>query len=202
VDNQWFVERCDPAVFETAQRNDIDAAIANLFSGHNRMHDWAYRLGFTESTFNLQEDNFRRDGVDNDPEMGNAQAGGIVGGPPGFQSRDNANQITPPDGRPPVTNMYLWQPIASAFYAPCVDGDFDMTVIGHEYTHAISNRMVAGPDERLIGLQANAMGESWSDLMAMEILNEYGAVPVGGESRTRSGRMSPGIPWQGSATTT
>jgi extracellular elastinolytic metalloproteinase len=155
--NQWFEERCNPEVFESPARNDIDAAIANLFVGHNRMHDWAYRLGFTEAAFNLQEDNFGRGGVDNDPEMGNAQAGGIVGGPPGFESRDNANQITPPDGRPPVTNMYLWQPIAAAFYAPCVDGDFDMTVIAHEYTHAISNRMVAGPDERLIGLQANAM---------------------------------------------
>jgi hypothetical protein len=192
--NQWLEERCDPAVFDSAQRNDIDAAIANLFVGHNRMHDWAYRLGFTEATFNLQEDNFGRGGDDNDPEMGNAQAGGIVGGPPGFQSRDNANQITPPDGREPVTNMYLWQPIAGGFYAPCVDGDFDMTVIGHEYTHAISNRMVAGPDERLRGLQANAMGESWSDLMAMEILNEYGFVPVGGESPYAIGAYVTGDP--------
>jgi extracellular elastinolytic metalloproteinase len=195
--NQWFEERCDPAVFESAQKNDIDAAIANLFVGHNRMHDWAYRLGFTESAFNLQEDNFGRNGTDNDPEQGNAQAGGVVGGPPGFQSRDNANQVTPPDGRPPVTNMYLWQPIAGGFYAPCVDGDFDMTVIGHEYTHAISNRMVAGADERLIGLQANAMGESWSDLMAMEILNEYGDVPVGGESPYAIGAYVTGDPVAG-----
>jgi len=195
--NQWLEERCDPAVFESAQRNDIDAAIANLFVGHNRMHDWSYRLGFTEAAFNLQEDNFGRGGDDNDPEMGNAQAGGIVGGPPAFLSRDNANQITPPDGREPVTNMYLWQPIAAAFYAPCVDGDFDMTVIGHEYTHAISNRMVAGPDERLQGLQANAMGESWSDLMAMEILNEYGFVPVGGESPYAIGAYVTGDPVAG-----
>ena len=54
--------------------------------------------------------------------------------PAGFAARDNANQITPPDGLPPITNMYLWQPIAGAFYAPCVDGDYDMSVIGHEYT--------------------------------------------------------------------
>jgi extracellular elastinolytic metalloproteinase len=195
--NQWFEERCDPAAFDSAERNDIDAAIANLFVGHNRMHDWAYRLGFTEAAFNLQEDNFGRGGVDNDPEMGNAQAGGVVGGPPGFESRDNANQITPPDGRPPITNMYLWQPIAGAFYAPCVDGDFDMTVIGHEYTHAISNRMVAGPDAGLSGLQAGAMGESWSDLTAMEILNEYGAVPVGSESPFAIGAYVTGDPVAG-----
>jgi len=177
--NQWFEESCSPAVFDTAKRNDIDAARANLFAMHNRMHDWSSHLGFTEATFNLQEDNFKRGGKQNDSEQGNAQAGGVTGGPPAFAARDNANQITPPDGHPPITNMYLWQPIAGAFYAPCVDGDYDMTVIGHEYTHAISNRMVAGPRAGLSGPQAGAMGESWSDLMAMEYLNEHGYAPAG-----------------------
>ena len=48
--------------FTSAERNDIDAARANLFAGHNRMHDWSYHLGFTEQTFNLQKDNFGRGG--------------------------------------------------------------------------------------------------------------------------------------------
>ncbi|MGH2636898.1 MAG: M36 family metallopeptidase, partial [Actinomycetota bacterium] len=182
--NQWFEQSCNPATtFTSPERNDIDAAIGNLFVMHNRMHDWAYHLGFTETTFNLQTSNFGLGGAELDPEQGNAQAGGIVGGPPTFAARDNANQITPPDGQAPITNMYLWQPIAAAFYAPCVDGDFDMTVIGHEYTHAISNRMVAGPDVGLSGSSSRAMGESWSDLSAMEVLNEYGFVPVAGENR-------------------
>ena len=43
--DQWHQARCDPAVFTSAQRNDADAAIANLFAMHNRMHDWAYHLG-------------------------------------------------------------------------------------------------------------------------------------------------------------
>ena len=190
--NQWFEERCDPAVFDSPQRNDIDAAIANLFAMHNRMHDWSYRLGFTENNFNLQRHNFGRGGREGDPEQGNAQAGGRVGGPPTFVARDNANQITPPDGVAPITNMFLWQPIAGGFYAPCVDGDYDMSVIGHEYTHAISNRMVAGPDQRLVGAQANAMGESWSDLVAMEILNEYGSVPIADENRYAIGTYVTG----------
>jgi extracellular elastinolytic metalloproteinase len=181
--NQWFEERCNPDVHTSPQRNDLDASIANLFAMHNRMHDWAYYLGFTEQTFNLQQSNFGLGGAENDPEQGNAQAGGISGGPPDFEARDNANQITPPDGVAPITNMYLWQPIAGAFYAPCVDGDYDMTVIGHEYTHATTNRMIAGPDGELDEQQAGAMGESWSDLNAMEYLNEYGFVPVGGENR-------------------
>lgn len=181
--NQWFEERCNPdTTFFTPERNDIDAALANLFAMHNRMHDWSYHLGFTETTFNLQDFNFGRGGQENDLEQGNGQAGGVVGGPPGFQARDNANQITPPDGQAPITNMYLWQPIPAAFYAPCVDGDFDMTVIGHEYTHAISNRMVAGPNVGLTGSNSRAMGESWSDLAAVEILNEYGFLPVADEN--------------------
>jgi hypothetical protein len=77
--------------------------------------------------------------------------------------------------------MYLWQPIAGSFYSPCVDGDYDMTVIGHEYTHAISNRMVGGPDLGIGGFQGGSMGESWSDLDVEEYLHENGYVPIAGE---------------------
>ena len=177
--NQWSDSKCSPTTFASPARNDIDAATANLFAQHNRMHDWSYQLGFSERTWNLQKDNFGRGGLGEDHERGNAQAGGIVGGPPLFLARDNANQSTPPDGLIPVTNMYLWQPIAGGFYSPCVDGDFDMTVIGHEYTHAITNRMVAGPDVGISGSQGGAMGESWSDQFAMEQLSENGFNPAG-----------------------
>jgi extracellular elastinolytic metalloproteinase len=170
--NQWHRERCAPTAFETPAKNDIDAARANLFAMHNRMHDWTYHLGFTEATWNMQDDNLRPGGLADDPEQGNAQAGGISGGPPTFAARNNANQITPPDGEAPITNMYLWQPIAGSFYAPCVDGDYDMSVIAHEYGHAVTNRMIAGPDAGLSSPQG--MSESWSDQLAMEYLYEHG----------------------------
>jgi extracellular elastinolytic metalloproteinase len=180
--NQWHDARCNPTVFDSPQRNDIDAARANLFAMHNRMHDWAYGLGFTEATWNLQTFNFSRGGAENDHEHGNAQAGGRSGGPPDFAARNNANQFTPADGMLPITNMYLWQPIPAGFYAPCVDGDYDMSVIAHEYGHAISNRMAGGPNAGLSGNQPQAMGESWSDLMAVQYLAEHGFAPVGGEN--------------------
>ena len=157
----------------------------SLFSNHNNMHDWAYDLGFTEENFNMQVDNFGKGGAGGDPEFGNAQAGALAGGFPSYTGRDNANQITLQDGVPPITNMYLWQPVAGAFYPPCVDGDFDMSVIGHEYTHAISNRMVGGPDEGLTSNtdgQARAMGESYSDLTAVEYLMEHGYAPSDDEN--------------------
>jgi extracellular elastinolytic metalloproteinase len=180
--NQWQTQKCNPTVFDTPQRNDIDAARANLFAMHNRMHDWAYGLGFTEATWNLQSFNFGRGGAENDHEHGNAQAGGRSGGPPEFAARNNANQFTPADGQLPITNMYLWQPIPAGFYSPCVDGDYDMSVIAHEYGHAISNRMAGGPNMGLSGNQPQAMGESWSDLMAVQYLQEHGFAPVGGEN--------------------
>ena len=83
------------------------------------------------------------------------------------------------DGTSSVTNMYLWQPIAGSFYAPCVDGDYDMSVIGHEYGHMIENRMI-GKSFRRQGNHAGMMGESSGDLLGMEYLNEYGFVPAGG----------------------
>ncbi|MCW2900698.1 MAG: peptidase [Streptosporangiaceae bacterium] len=172
--NQWHTAKCDPAALDSPQEADVEAAMSNLFSMHNRMHDWSYRLGFTEKAWNMQTDNGTRGGGAADPEQGNAQAGARVA-----SVRDNANQITPPDGIPPITNMYMWQPIAGAFYSPCVDGDYDMSVIGHEFTHAISGRMIAGPDAGWSGPQAGAMNESTSDLFAMEYLYEYGFRPPG-----------------------
>lgn len=177
---------CSQTVFTApgvTNANDIDAATANLFGMHNRMHDWSYYLGFTERNYNLQSNNFGNTSPDreNDPEIGNVQAGAVSGGAPSYLGRDNANQITLNDGIPGITNMYLWQPIAAAFYPPCVDGDYDMAVIGHEYTHAISNRMIGGPDANIGGDQGGAMGEAWSDLVAVEYLNEYGLVPTNGE---------------------
>jgi extracellular elastinolytic metalloproteinase len=171
--DQWRQSRCNPTVFTSAQRNDADAAIANLFAMHNRMHDWAFNLGFTESAWNMQAVNVSGDGLGGDPETGRAQANALGG------SRNNANQGTGRDGLPPTTNMFLWQPQAGGAYPPCVDGDYDMTVIGHEYTHAITNRMIAGPDTGIGSLQGSAMGESWGDLLAAEYLLEYGFRPPG-----------------------
>ncbi|MBV9787024.1 MAG: M36 family metallopeptidase, partial [Chloroflexi bacterium] len=136
-------------------------------------------------TYNLQESNrgnVTGSNKENDPELGNVQAGAIAGGFPMYLGRNNANQITLNDGIPGITNMYLWQSLAATFYGPCVDGDYDMSVVAHEYGHAIQNRMVAGPDAGLTGAQSQSMGESWSDLTAIEFLNGYSLVPIADEN--------------------
>ncbi|MCK9824186.1 M36 family metallopeptidase [Nocardioides cavernae] len=163
----WNNSRCDVAELVPGG-NDIEASVGNLFVAHNRMHDYSYSLGFTEENYNLQSDNGGRGGAAGDPEVGNAQAGAVSGGSPSFLGRDNANQIALQDGIPGITNQYLFEPIAGAFYAPCTDGGLDMGIVGHEYTHAISNRMIGGPDEGITSEQGGAMGESWGDLVAGE----------------------------------
>ncbi len=185
---------CDPTVLKhtagVMPDADIDAAITQLFVTHNRFHDFSYFLGFTEQNSNMQLDNLGNTQAtrENDPEIGNVQAGAVSGGPNGmYLGRDNANQITLQDGTPGITNQYLFQPIAAALYSPCVDGDMDVGIVGHEYTHAISNRMVGGPDVSISGAQGGAMGESWSDLDAAEYLWENGFVPTSDEDPTAVG---------------
>jgi extracellular elastinolytic metalloproteinase len=195
--NAWEVQDCPnvgthtngvPTLLVPGVSLDISAAVTNLFVMHNRMHDWAYGLGHTEETWNAQANNF---GLTNpegekDPVIGRAQAGAIAPG-----SRDNANMATFPDGTSPVTNMFLWQPVSGSFYSPCVDGDYDMAVIGHEFTHMIENRMIGKGGVRNEH-HAGAMGESHADLMAMEYLNENSLVPVTDENRYSEGSYVTG----------
>jgi extracellular elastinolytic metalloproteinase len=168
-EDRWNRSGCDPSAFVTG--NDEDASVTNLFVMHNRMHDWSYHLGFTEVNANLQKHNFGNTGPEreNDPEIGQAQAGRLT-----FNGRDNANQITLPDGIPGITNQYLWQPLAGAFYGTCTDGAYDMAIVAHEYAHAISGRMTAGPDTTLGATQGQT--ESWSDLAFAEYFRGFSLV--------------------------
>jgi extracellular elastinolytic metalloproteinase len=204
--NVWYTTKCDPANFVRGSGNDIDAATANLFAMHNRMHDWTFNLGFDEEHWNSQtapggltRQPWNPAGtptVHGDPLIGNAQAQAISGGFPNYGGRDNANMGTQPDGRSSTTNMFLWQSLAGAFYAPCVDGDYDMSVIGHEFGHMVENRMI-GKGNRRQDHHAGAMGESFGDLNGMEYLNEYGFVPVYGENPYSVGPYVTSNPYRG-----
>ncbi|MES2885730.1 MAG: M36 family metallopeptidase [Pseudomonadota bacterium] len=196
--NVWASSKCDPSNL-TPTGNDIDASVAQLFASHNRMHDWSYFLGFTERNFNLQSSNFglTPQAQENDPELGQAQAGAISGNfasPTFFQApgRNNANQVTLNDGVPGITNQYLFQPLPGVNYPPCADANYDMSVVGHEYTHAITNRMIGGPDSNIGGDQGRAMGESWGDLTATEYMMELGYLPVGDAKPTALGAYATG----------
>src|SRR5206468_3894868 len=116
---------------------------------HNRIHDEYYALGFTETAGNFQVDNFGAGGSGGDPVLGLVQAGAASGGAPTYTGRDNAYMLTLPDGIPPWSGMFLWEPINDAFEGPYADGSFDAGVVQHEYTHGLTNRYVGQQDNAL-----------------------------------------------------
>lgn len=149
--------------FSTAvdPRTQQAAVVTNLFYYNNIMHDFSYRLGFTETARNFQTNNFGRGGTGNDSVRAEAQDG---------SGTNNANFATPPDGQRPRMQQYL-------FTSPNPDRDssVDGDVVFHEYGHGISNRLIGNGSTALSGTQSGAMGEAWSDYWAITI-NGDGAV--------------------------
>src|SRR3954469_13174892 len=198
----WYTSGCNPNNVNAAINplgNDIEASTVSLFVGHNVMHDWSYYLGFDEAHWNAQQYNNGvtttsatpppggpvRKPLANDGLFGNAQAGAA----PPQNSRDNANMGSGADGQHPATNQFVWQPLAAAFYAPCVDGAYDFAVFGHEYGHLIENRMIGkGVGSRQganPGQAAGAMGEAFGDFDALAAFNElHLPVPAGADHYT------------------
>ena len=204
----WYTSGCNPDNVNAGidpLGNDIQASTVSLFVGHNVMHDWAYYLGFDEGHWNAQQ--FNNGVTDPDPSppaggpemtpagndglLGNAQSGAATG------SRDNANMSTGRDGLHPTTNQFLWQPLAAAFYAPCVDGAFDFSVFGHEYGHLIENRMIGKGEGARQGNAAGAMGEAFGDFDALAAFNELHLPVPQGANHYTEGAYATGNPYNG-----
>jgi len=141
----------------------------------NALHDHllAPPIGFTEAAGNFQLANPSGEGVGGDPVVANVLDGADTGAP-GLPDRDhryNANMLTLPDGIPPRMQMYLFPAIPGAGI-PSTNGGDDASVVYHEYTHGLSNRLVTFADGfgALNSAQAAAMGEALSDFYAMDHL--------------------------------
>jgi hypothetical protein len=163
-DQNW--QRTEGATVPPSYALDLNPAATNLFYHHNRIHDEFYDFGFTESAGNFQLDG-------GDPILGLVHAGAASGGAPTYTGRDNAYMLTLPDGIPPWSGMFLWEPINDAFEGPYSDGNFDASVIEHEYAHGLTNRYVAG-GESLGSHQAGSMGEGWGDWYGLNYLHREG----------------------------
>jgi extracellular elastinolytic metalloproteinase len=80
----------------------VDAAVVNLFYWTNFMHDFSYRMGFTEVNGNFQHNTYGNGGLGNDAIRARAQAGANTG------NVNNANYVHETDGVSPSINMYVW----------------------------------------------------------------------------------------------
>ena len=134
-------------------------SVTQLFYWCNFAHDKMYELGFTEAAGNFQNNNFGRGGAGSDAIQADAQDGGDT---------NNANFSSPRDGQPGRMQMYLWD--AST---PIRDCSLDGTIIIHEYAHGLSNRLVGG-GVQITDLQAQGLGEGWSDFYALALLSSDG----------------------------
>ena len=93
----------------------------------NRFHDHlaAAPINFTDQSFE-GADRLRLETDD----------GAMTG--PDSSHRNNANMATPPDGMSPIMQMYLWQSSPQR----AVNGGDDASILYHEYTHGLSNRLI------------------------------------------------------------
>ncbi|KAG6844686.1 hypothetical protein H0H87_004661 [Tephrocybe sp. NHM501043] len=142
----------DDTLAPTAGEN-IDAARTNAFYIINTIHDFAYRYGFTETSFNFQTNNPDKGGKGNDRVLMFVQDS---------SGTNNANFATPADGQSGTCRMFVWTRTIVRR-----DGALENVIITHEMTHGITNRMTGGRTGRCLQTtEAGGMGEGWSDAMA------------------------------------
>ena len=151
-----------------------------VFWSVNRFHD---HLAAAPIGFDAASGNFEAAGGDAlvaQTDDGATTNGGVL---PDGRHLDNANMVTLPDGQSPVMQMYLFfnntlpPPNASPFRD--VNGGDDASIVYHEYTHGLSNRLIttATGAGALDTLQAAAMGEGWSDWYAKDAVVAEGRQP-------------------------
>jgi extracellular elastinolytic metalloproteinase len=157
----------DPGTPNSWQANrSQNAAQMYYFLGTWHDHLESKPIGFTRAAGNFEA-------VDGDAVQGQSDDGAdTANGLPDTLHRNNANMSTPPDGTPPVMQMYLWSP--PQFVAGNSGDDSD--VVFHEYTHGLSNRLVVDANgvSALNSAQSDAMGEAWSDWYAEDYLVDQG----------------------------
>jgi hypothetical protein len=157
-----LVGPCD-VVFPATADPDIYPGTLTLFYYNNILHDYMYSLGFTEATFNFQQDNFGRGGAGRDGVVAQVQDG---------SGTDNANMLPTVEGSKPRMQMYVFT--ETGFRR--TDGSFDFDIVGHELMHAINNRAVGKGDTGCVGNglagESGGQGEGWGDYLACSMADD------------------------------
>ncbi|KFZ25112.1 hypothetical protein V502_00406 [Pseudogymnoascus sp. VKM F-4520 (FW-2644)] len=122
------------ADFDKEPATYINASIVQLFYAVNALHDIFYLYGFTEATFNFQDDNFGRGGQGGDSVVAFAQDGGSQ------LEASYGSFAAPPDGQHGV----LRSRIVSDANRKSRDSSFEVDIVSHLYTLGVSNRLVGG----------------------------------------------------------
>lgn len=97
-----FDRAYNPLLSPDSSRDQIKAAVTQIFYVTNWMHDYWYDSGFDEKAANAQASNYGRGGKEGDVLLAEAQDGADQG------QANNANMSTFSDGRSPRMQMYVW----------------------------------------------------------------------------------------------
>ncbi len=167
---------------------DGDQAATQLFYYVNRFHDHletAPGIGFDQENFEGSSDRVVAQAQDGAAKQ---DVEGDTPGFPGAQHANNANMLVlpaAPDSTPGAfMQMYLWDPTRDADldeepnYRPVHGGD-DPSLVFHEYTHGLNNRLVTDAQGygALNGAQAGAIDEGTADWYALDYLVGDGTNP-------------------------
>ncbi|GAA3559869.1 M36 family metallopeptidase [Kribbella ginsengisoli] len=173
-----FVCTWDPAT-ANSWRTNLNQDVTQAFYLASNFHDYLKKspIGFTAAAGNFEAKG-------SDPVLLNAIDGANTGnGLPDGGHVNNANMNTPPDGTSPTMQMYLFHNPANPAdrFVPTSSAN-DASILYHEYTHGLSNRLVvdASGNSTLNSVQAGGMGEGWSDFYAMDYLVANGFQPNSG----------------------
>ncbi len=141
--------------FDPADPRSDEQRILNLFYLSCYLHDYFYLLGFREADGNFQRDNLGRGGLATDRVEARAHRGAVYG---------TANMYTPVEGSGPVMSMGV---VTRTNRHTALDA----TVVIHEFTHGVTNRLVGGPTnvQALDAPQSRSFGEGCSDYFACTI---------------------------------
>lgn len=144
----------------------------------NNFHDWlrGAPFGFTPAAGNFEgDDPVRAEILDG---ANTAVFPDPIPGTPDTNHMNNANMYTQADGISPRMQIYLYLDPAEfpSSRHPEVNGGDDASILYHEYTHGLSDRLIldATGAPALKSHQAKSMGEGWSDWYAMDYLEGQG----------------------------
>lgn len=142
---------------------NVGAAVVNAFYVANSIHDISYLYGFTEATFNFQDDNFGKGGLGNDRVILSVQDSADV---------NNADFFTPPDGQSGELRLFLFN-----LTNPDRDSGLENDIIARLYALGITHRLTGGGTAACLQSRTSGgLGEGWADAFA-EWLEQTATVP-------------------------
>jgi len=161
-----------------------EQSVTQLFYLVNRFHDHlrtdpdiAFEGGGFRSTGRpLGDPNQAASAAASDPVLAQTLDGAdTAAGLPDADHRNSASFLTLPDGVPGLLQTHLWMPGGGTPFGG-YDGSNDASMVFHELTHGLSNRLVTDSAGygALNGAQAGAIGEGVSDFYALDLLEEEG----------------------------